>query len=201
MIGDCLVTISGIGLIIQNWPDNSPSPTTFPSDPPPLNTPPFEFPPFDEDFGLGDFGDFAPIPGFDHPTVPPSFPPPFPNNDDVFNRPLTFPGGCDDLFPPFFDSGSDDVIDDLFKRSTPGRKTKGRTLQRDIPGGLQEANDAFDALNPSNVKQIDTPFGPGRVGQLPDGRTVIVRSGSSNDGPPTLEIQKGKKKIKFRFGD
>gem|GEM_PF-4689326 len=103
MLGDCLVTINGIGLIIQNWPDYSPSPTTFPSDPPPLSTPPFEFPPFDEDFGLGNFGDFAPIPGFDYPTVPP-FPPPFPNNDDIFNVPEIFPkGDCGDLIPPFFD--------------------------------------------------------------------------------------------------
>jgi len=118
LIGDCLVTISGIGLIIQNWPDNSPSPTTFPSDPPPLNTPPFEFPPFDEDFGLGDFGDFAPIPGFDYPTVPP-FPPPFPNNDDVFNVPEIFPkGGCGDLIPPFLDIGGagDDTASSINSR-------------------------------------------------------------------------------------
>jgi len=129
LIGDCLVTISGIGLIIQNWPDNSPSPTTFPSDPPPLNTPPFEFPPFDEDFGLGDFGDFAPIPGFDHPIVPPSFPPPFPD-DGIFDGPLTFPkGDCGDLIPPFFDI---DGAGDGNRQQPLGRGSTGRAEPADL---------------------------------------------------------------------
>jgi len=38
----------------------------------------------------------------------------------------------------------------------------------------------------------------GRVGTTTDGRTVVVREGSS-DGRPTLEIQDGKSKTKFRY--
>ncbi len=40
------------------------------------------------------------------------------------------------------------------------------------------------------------------MGKLPDGRTVIARptSGSiENIGPPTLEIQQGKKRVKIRY--
>ncbi|MCF6249897.1 MAG: DUF6531 domain-containing protein [Methylococcaceae bacterium] len=90
-------------------------------------------------------------------------------------------------------------VDDLIKNSIPGRVTKGRTKQFDRSGGLDQANKDFDALGPQNVRNIDTPFGPGRAGTLPDGRQVNVRPGSSNGGPPTLEVQKGKNITKFRF--
>ncbi len=38
----------------------------------------------------------------------------------------------------------------------------------------------------------------GRVGDLPDGKKIIVRS-TGTEKVPTLELQKGKRKIKFRF--
>jgi hypothetical protein len=90
-------------------------------------------------------------------------------------------------------------VDDLIKGSTPGKGTKGRTKQFDSTGGFKQAKKEFDALGPKNVRDIDTPFGPGRAGTLPDGRNVNVRPGSSNGGPPSLEIQQGEIRIKFRF--
>jgi RHS repeat-associated protein len=80
--------------------------------------------------------------------------------------------------------------------ATPGRETKGRSTQWGKPGGMAEADADFDALGPTGVRSL--PNG-GRVGTLPDGRTVIVRPVSS-DGRPTLEIQDGKNKDKVRYG-
>jgi hypothetical protein len=80
--------------------------------------------------------------------------------------------------------------------TTPGRKTKGRTKQFEKPGDFDTANSDFDDLNPSNVKLL--PNG-GRVGALPNGDKVIVRP-DSTDGRPTIEIQRGKNRIKIRYG-
>jgi hypothetical protein len=80
--------------------------------------------------------------------------------------------------------------------ATRGRETKGQTTQWEKDGGMDEANNDFDQMNPSNVIQI--PDG-GRVGSLPDGRRIVVRP-NSQDGRPTLEIQNGKKRDKVRYG-
>ncbi len=87
-------------------------------------------------------------------------------------------------------------VDDLIG-SKPGGKTHGRSRIYQTKGGFEQANKDFDALNPSNVR--DYPGGK-RVGELKDGRTVILRPGSK-DGRPTLEIQKGKNKTKFRYDE
>ena len=87
-------------------------------------------------------------------------------------------------------------VDDLIKNSKPGRGTKGRTKQFDRSGGLDQANKDFDSLNPSGVKDIPG----GRTGTLSDGSKVNVRN-TSTDGRPTLEIQRGKNKTKFRFDE
>ncbi|WP_156820039.1 hypothetical protein [Synechococcus sp. PCC 7336] len=95
----------------------------------------------------------------------------------------------------------------MINRSTLGRETRGVTTQFDTTGGFDEANSVFDNLNLGNVRSIETSFGPGRAGQLPDGSTVVVRPGSSPapgssvNGPPTLEIQQGRDRTKFRFGE
>jgi len=89
------------------------------------------------------------------------------------------------------------TVEDLVNGSTPGRATKGRSKLLHRKGGVDQANRDFDALSPTNVRDV----GDGtRVGTLPDGRKAIVRSESSG-GPPTLEIQDGKRKTKFRYGD
>nr|ELR5055237.1 VENN motif pre-toxin domain-containing protein [Providencia rettgeri] len=87
-------------------------------------------------------------------------------------------------------------VDALIATSQVGRKTTGRSKQYERTGGAEAANREFDALSPTNVKEIPT----GRVGKLSDGSTVIVRTKSS-DGRPTVEIQYGNKQIKFRYED
>jgi len=97
-------------------------------------------------------------------------------------------------------AGGTKSVDDLIEDSTPGEDTSGRTDQFDKSGGFDQANEDFDALGPSDVQDIDTDFGPGRSGTLPGGRTAVVRPGSKGSAnKPTLEIQKGKKRIKFRY--
>jgi RHS repeat-associated protein len=87
------------------------------------------------------------------------------------------------------------TADDLMKSSAPGRKTMGRTFQFERSGGYDQAEKDFNALQPERVIKYDDGT---RVGQLKDGSKVIIRQISS-DKRPTLEIQKGKNKIKFRY--
>ena len=66
--------------------------------------------------------------------------------------------------------------------------------------GRIRASSEFDLLKPSNVKDINTSYGAGRTGTLPDGRTVTVRPGST-DGRPTLEIRyPNGRGIEIRYG-
>jgi uncharacterized protein YukE len=90
--------------------------------------------------------------------------------------------------------GTGKTVEDLIKDAKPGRETKGRTTQYELSGGFNQAVNDFHSLNPKIMK--NTP--DLKVGVLQDGRKVIVRTKSS-DGRPTLEIQDGKKKIKFRY--
>ncbi|MCI5141351.1 MAG: hypothetical protein D3909_06435 [Candidatus Electrothrix sp. ATG1] len=77
----------------------------------------------------------------------------------------------------------------------PGKPTKGRSKQHEKPGDMDTANEDFDSLGPTDVKDI--PKG-GRTGVLPDRRRITVRP--SKEGRPTVEIRKGKNKIKVRYG-
>lgn len=52
----------------------------------------------------------------------------------------------------------------------------------------------FDALNPTNVKDIQTQYGAGKVGTLSDGSSVVARPGSKTGGA-TLEIKVSNSKI------
>ena len=91
---------------------------------------------------------------------------------------------------------NNDKLGQILNDAKPGHETKGRTKQWNKTGGIDDANDDFDSLNPQNVKEIPG----GRTGKLPDGRKINVRDHSS-DGRPTLEIQDGKNKIKIRYGE
>ncbi|HAF2130399.1 TPA: hypothetical protein G9F27_004688 [Salmonella enterica] len=88
------------------------------------------------------------------------------------------------------------TVEDLTSTSSKGNETAGRSKLFERTGGSNAANKEFDALSPSEIKDIPG----GRVGKLPDGRTVIVRE-RSTDGRPTLEIQSGKNRIKFRYNE
>jgi len=91
------------------------------------------------------------------------------------------------------------TVDDLIAGSRPGRRTMGRTRQFERHGDFSQANADFDALGPTNVERY--PNTGRRVGRLPDGRTVVVRPGSGRGGrgAPTLEIQRGSRRIKIRY--
>ncbi|WP_256578149.1 RHS repeat-associated core domain-containing protein, partial [Pseudomonas sp. PIC25] len=80
--------------------------------------------------------------------------------------------------------------------AVPGDKTRGPSEIWVKPGDFGTANGDFDDLGPSDVKDIPG----GRVGNLPDGRKVVVRP-DSTDGRPTLEIQDGRERIKVRYGE
>ncbi|MDL2327276.1 hypothetical protein LJC64_01250 [Ruminococcaceae bacterium OttesenSCG-928-A11] len=80
-------------------------------------------------------------------------------------------------------------IDAVLKNADHVRTTKGNTKIYEKTGGYDQALEDFDNLNPTGVKEIETPYGTGKTGHLEDGQKVIVRPGSS-DGRPTLEIQK-----------
>ena len=90
-------------------------------------------------------------------------------------------------------------VDDVLKgaeRTNPGKLRKGRAAQFDRAGGRKQADADFDALRPTNV--VNKGKGV-RVGELSDGRKVIVRP--STKGPPTLEVQGDAHPIKIRYSD
>jgi hypothetical protein len=92
-------------------------------------------------------------------------------------------------------------VDDVLSGTKPGRVTKGKTTQYISQGSYDQAVKDFDSLKPSNVKDINTNYGPAKTGTLPDGRTVTVRPGST-DGRPTLEIRGSNGRgIEVRYGE
>ncbi|QHE97013.1 RHS repeat protein [Pseudomonas syringae pv. maculicola str. ES4326] len=97
------------------------------------------------------------------------------------------PGGC-----YYSNETSESPVPDAI----PGDRTRGPSdIWVKPDGDMDTANSDFDNLNPSDVRDIPG----GRVGKLSDGKTVVVRPGSS-DGRPTLEIQSGRDRVKVRYG-
>ena len=102
------------------------------------------------------------------------------------------------------------ILSDLINSSTFLKRTsKGLREYENTSGGFEKANEIFDDLDLSNVKDLENSKFEGRRGTLDDGRRVIVRNGSKGavgeEGFPTIEIQKvtGKKvkstnKIRFK---
>ena len=89
----------------------------------------------------------------------------------------------------------DDIIDNL-PETTNG---KGVARNFESTGGFDQTIKDFDALNPIDVKEIQTQYGPGKVGKLSDGTTVVARPGSTTGGA-TLEIRVSNSKVyKIRY--
>lgn len=71
----------------------------------------------------------------------------------------------------------------------------GRSVKIEKSGGFSQANVDFDALGLSNVSKVRMPNGgAGRMGELPDGARVVVKTTSSDrninhTSQPTLELQ------------
>ena len=66
-------------------------------------------------------------------------------------------------------------------------------------GGYENTIKDFQSLNPTNGKDIQTKYGPGKVGTLSDGTKVVARQGSATGGP-TLEINISRSKVyKIRY--
>ena len=97
-----------------------------------------------------------------------------------------------------YQSGSktiDDIIDGL-PETTNG---KGVARNFESTSDFEQTIRDFDALNPINVKEIQTKYGPGKVGKLSDGTTVVARPGSTTGGA-TLEIRVSNRKVyKIRY--
>lgn len=69
------------------------------------------------------------------------------------------------------------------------RTTLHTRIWRRSDGGAQgHANAEFDALRPSDIRNITIRGEPARIGRLPDGSTIIVRA--SRDGRHTIQIQR-----------
>lgn len=92
-------------------------------------------------------------------------------------------------------SGGGKTIDQLIDESTKGRETKGRADQYDHPGGRDQADKDFDALDVNNVK--DRGNGT-RTGTLPDGRPVNIHD-SKTDCMRTIEVTCGSRDTKIRY--
>ena len=96
------------------------------------------------------------------------------------------------------ESGSktiDDIIDGL-PETTNG---KGVARNFESTGDFEQTIRDFDAINPIDVKEIQTKYGSGKVGKLSDGTTVVARPGSTTGGA-TLEIRVSNRKVyKIRY--
>ena len=76
---------------------------------------------------------------------------------------------------------------------------KGVARNFESTGDFEQTLKDFDALNPTDVKEIQTLYGPGKVGKLSDGTTVVARPGSATGGA-TLEIRVSNRKVyKIRY--
>lgn len=90
-------------------------------------------------------------------------------------------------------------IDDILDGAKETTNNAGIARNFEKTGGYEKNLEDFNALQPSNVKDIQTQYGSGKVGYLEDGTTVVARPGSKTGGA-TLEIKISNKKIyKIRY--
>ena len=97
-----------------------------------------------------------------------------------------------------YQSGST-TIDDLINGLKETTNGKGIARNFEASGGYEQTLKDFEALNPTNVKDIQTKYGSGKVGILSDGTKVVARQGSTTGGA-TLEIKASNSKVyKVRY--
>ncbi|MBC1964893.1 hypothetical protein HCJ68_10975 [Listeria welshimeri] len=90
-------------------------------------------------------------------------------------------------------------VDDLLSEAKETTSKKGGTRNYEKAGVWNQASKDFDNMGLSDVKNIDTKYGPGKVGKMKDGTVVSLRPGS-NTGGTTVEIRISSKKIiKIRY--
>ena len=90
-------------------------------------------------------------------------------------------------------------IEDILEDAEETTSHSGVARNFEKSGGYEQTLEDFEALNPSNVKDIQTQYGPGKVGYLEDGTTVVARPGSTTGGA-TLEIRISNSKVyKIRY--
>lgn len=85
-------------------------------------------------------------------------------------------------------------IEDILEGAEETTNNAGVARNFEKSGGFEKTLEDFDALNPTNVKDIQTQYGPGNVGTLSDGTSVVARPGSKTGGS-TLEIKVTNSKI------
>ena len=79
-------------------------------------------------------------------------------------------------------------IDDILDEAEETTNNAGVARNFEKTGGYEKTLEDFSALQPSNVKNIQTQYGSGKVGYLKDGTAVVARPGSKTGGA-TLEIK------------
>lgn len=95
--------------------------------------------------------------------------------------------------------GGSKTIDDIIDKLPETTNGKGVARNFESTGGFDQTIKDFDDLNPIDVKEIQTQYGPGKVGKLSDGTTVVARPGSTTGGA-TLEIRVSNSKVyKIRY--
>lgn len=97
------------------------------------------------------------------------------------------------------DEGGSKTIDDIIDNLAETTNGKGVARNFESTGGFDQTIKDFDTLNPIDVREIQTQYGPGKVGKLSDGTTVVARPGSTTGGA-TLEIRVSNSKVyKIRY--
>lgn len=90
---------------------------------------------------------------------------------------------------PKTEAEEEDPLVDVLEDAESYGKSSPKTKQMQKKGDYETALEDFDKLKLKNVKKIDTQYGDGKCGELPNGDTAVVRRGSSKNKYPTLEIQ------------
>ena len=97
--------------------------------------------------------------------------------------------------------GPSKTIEDIISGSTETTTGNGiaRNLDRKGGGGFEQTLRDFEDLNPANVRNISTKYGPGKVGTLSDGTTVVARPGSETGGATKEIVVSNSKVFKVRY--